>query len=104
MMDVSERLRELMAERGMNTYSLSKKSNIAWNTVKNYSTRNTKPTLATLSALCEGLGISLVQFFDTEGTTVELTAEQQHLVNRWNRLSDKQKRVVSDMMDLLIDE
>lgn len=102
--DVSKRLSDLMEERGLNTYSLARKSNIAWNTVKNYSTRNTKPTLATLSALCDGLGITLVQFFDTEGTTVQLTAQQQHLINRWNMLSEKEKRVISDMIDLIIEE
>ena len=103
MIDVSKRLNQLMEERGMTTYSLSKAANVSWNTVKNYSNRNTKPTLATLSMLCEGLGITLAQFFDAEGAEVQLTSEQQHVLNRWSRLSDQEKQVIDAMMDIILD-
>ena len=102
MIDVSKRLNELMTERGLNTYSLARKSKLSWNTVRNYSVRNTKPTLATLSMLCDGLGITLAQFFDTDGNAVQLTSEQQHLVNRWNKLSEEEKQVFSSMLDIVI--
>ena len=103
LINVSERLQQLMDERGMTTYSLSKKAHVSWNTVKNYSIRNTKPTLATLSMLCDGLGITLAQFFDTEGSTVQLTAEQQHFLNRLSMLTDKEKQVIDDMMDIILE-
>ena len=104
MINVSERLNQLMEERGMTTYSLAKAANVSWNTVKNYSVRNTKPTLATLTMLCEGLGITLAQFFDPDGNTVQLTSEQQHVLNRWGRLSDEEKRVFSEMMDIVLEK
>lgn len=103
MINVSERLQQLMNERGMTTYSLAKKAHVSWNTVKNYSIHNTKPTLATLSMLCDGFGITLAQFFDTEGSTTQLTAEQQYFLDRLGMLSDKEKQVIGDMMDVIIE-
>ena len=100
--DVSQRLNQLMEERGMTTYALAKAANVSWNTVKNYSLRNTKPTLATLCVLCEGLGITLAQFFDSDGVDVQLTSEQQHVLNRWSKLSVQEKQVISDMLDIII--
>lgn len=104
MFDVGERLKQLMDERGLNMYALAKRSNLSWNTIKNFYTRQTKPTIATLSMLCDGLGITLAQFFETDGETAHLTAEQQHLVNRWDKLSPREKQVVSDMMDVILEQ
>jgi len=82
MIDIGARLQQLMDERRLNIYSLAKKSNLSWNTIKNFYSRQTKPTVATLSMLCDGLGITMAQFFDAEGESVHLTAEQQHLLSR----------------------
>lgn len=69
-MNTEERLRELMEERGLNMYSLAKRSNLSWNTVKNIFSQKSKPTLTTLEMLCDGLGITLAQFFDTTDALV----------------------------------
>ena len=104
MIDVGERLKELMDERGLNMHSLAKKSGLSWNTIKNFYARKTKPTVTTISMLCDGLGITLAQFFDVEGETVHLTAEQQHVINRWNAMSDEKRKVFSALLDMLSDE
>ena len=103
MIDVGERLKQLMDERGMNMYSLAKKSNLSWNTIKNFYSRQTKPTIVTVSMLCDGLGITLAQFFDVDGETDHLTGEQQHLVNRWNALSDRERKAISEMLDIMLE-
>lgn len=102
MIDVAARLQYLMNERNMNMYSLAKKSNVPWNTIKNIYSRGTMPNINTISMLCDGLGISLVQFFADSEDTIHLTSEQQYVIDRWNALSDNEKRVISDMMDALI--
>lgn len=53
-MDFRRRLQRLMDERGLTMYSLSKKSNVTWNTIKNFFARDTKPTLPTIEMLCNG--------------------------------------------------
>ncbi len=103
MIDVSLRLKQLMDERGLNMYSLSKRSNLSWNTIKNIFGRTTNPTVATLSQLCEGLGITLAQFFE-EDNALHPTAEHQHLINRWDQLSIREKQLVSDMIDVILEQ
>lgn len=104
MINVRERLQELMEERDLNMYSLAKRSGLSWNTIKNIFSRTTNLTVTTLSLLCEGLGITLAQFFEEDEDSIHLTAEQQHLINRWNQLSDKEKATVNSMVDAILDQ
>ena len=104
MMDIRERLLRLMAERGLNTYSLAKRSGLSWNTIKNIFARSANPTVTTLSMLCDGLGITLAQFFDEGNESGYLTAEQQHLINRWDRLTDREKEAVSGLVDVILEQ
>ena len=94
MIDVGERLKELMDERGLNMHAMSKKAGVSWNTIKNFYDRRTKPTITTISMLCDGLGITLAQFFDVEGETVHLTEEQQYVIDCWSALTDKEKEAM----------
>lgn len=103
MIDIRSRLKQLMDERGLNMYSLAKRSELSWNTIKNIFGRSTNPTITTLSMLCNGLGITLYQFFEEDENSSNLTNEQQHLLNRWNQLSDREKQTIGGMMDLLIE-
>ena len=102
MIDVRLRLMQLMDERGLNIYSLAKRSNISWNTIKNIFSRSTNPTVTTLSMICDGLGITLAQFFEEESDTAHLSAEQQHLLNRWDQLSEKEQQAVGNMIDIIL--
>lgn len=103
MINVRDRLQKLMDERDLNLYSLAKRSGLSWNTIKNIFSRSANPTVTTLSMICDGLGITLAQFFEEGNESVHLTAEQQHLVNRWNQLSDREKEIISSMVDVILD-
>ena len=61
--DVQKRIRELMNERGWTDYRLAKEANLSHSTVTNMFNRNNAPSLPTLEAVCNGFGITLVQFF-----------------------------------------
>ena len=99
-MDVIERIRVLMNERGWTPYRLAKESGLSDGTVGNIFRRNTVPSMATLQAICKGLKISLAQFF-AEGDIVELTPELKELFNDWVNLTAEQKDAVRHMMKTL---
>ena len=64
---IKKRLLTLCAERGMSIHRLAIESGIAPSTIKNIlygKSRN--PGIVTIKMLCDGLGISLPAFFDTE--------------------------------------
>lgn len=100
-MNIEDRLKELMRERGLTTYTLAKRSNLSWNTINNLFSKKSKPTITTLEMLCQGLGITLVQFFDTSGSTVSLTAEQELLLQRWASLTDCEKNIINDLLNYM---
>ena len=102
MMDFSQRLKQLMDERGMTMYTLAKRSGLSWNTIKNIFTRTAKPTVNTLELLCKGLGITAAQFFDDGGEIVQLTAEQQYFLDRLSIVSDEERKIISDMLDVMV--
>lgn len=97
-MDTQKRIRELMAERGWTDYRLAKEANLSHSTVTNMFNRNNAPTLPTLKAVCQAFGITLAQFFASDGET-PLTSEQQTLFAKWSTLTDRQKQILLDLMD-----
>lgn len=64
---VKNRILELLEERKMSIYKLSVESAVSPSTIKNIlygKSRN--PGIVTIKMLCDGFGISLIDFFDTE--------------------------------------
>ena len=64
---VRERIIELCRERGITINKLSDLSGVTQSTVNNIvSGRNNSATVATLKKLCDGLGISIKDFFHSD--------------------------------------
>ena len=64
---VRRRIRGLCAERGITLNKLSTISGITQSTLNNIvSGRNNSATVATIQKICNGLGITLVDFFRDE--------------------------------------
>ena len=97
-MDVQGRTKALMEERNWTDYRLAKEANLSHSTVTNMFNRNNAPTLPTLEAVCRAFGITLAQFFSSDGET-PLTTEQQTLFAKWSTLTDRQKQILLDLMD-----
>lgn len=64
---VKNRLLMLCEEKGMSIHRLAMESAVPPSTVKNilYG-KSQNPGIVTIKMLCDGLGISLTEFFDTE--------------------------------------
>lgn len=64
---VAIRIQQLCAEKGYNLHALARKAGIPPTTIKNIIYGNSKnPGIITLKLLCDGLEISLYDFFATE--------------------------------------
>ena len=64
---VKNRLLELLGEKGMSIHKLAMESAVAPSSIKNilYG-KSQNPGIVTIKMLCDGFGISLVEFFNTE--------------------------------------
>ena len=96
-MDVHERLRRLLDERGWSEYRLSRESGLSESTIANIFRRNAYPSIPTLAIICEGMGITISQFF-AENEMVELSPELKEPFIGWASLTPDQKLVVSQMI------
>ena len=102
-MDVKERLRQLMEERGWTIYKVAKEAGIPWSTVRNMFKRNTEPSISTLEAICKGMGMTLPQFFDIENQ-MGISDEQWQMIRQWSKLNDRNKHLVSELMEALYEK
>lgn len=64
---VKNRLLALLEEKDMSIHKLAIDSGVAPSTIKNilYG-KSQNPGIATLKMLCDGFGITIIEFFDTE--------------------------------------
>lgn len=93
---VLKHIMELCEQRNWSIYRLAKESNVSYSTLNNMFNRNNIPSIPTLQKLCDGLGVTLSDFFAEETlTTKDLTQKQLELIKRWNALSPKDK----DLLD-----
>lgn len=98
--DVKSRLQEMMTERGWTIYRIAKEAGIPWSTVRNMFKRNTEPSITTLEAICNGMGITLAQFFDFDHSS-SMTDEQRLLIGQWNCLEQHDKKIISYLIQSL---
>ena len=63
---VKNRLLQLLGERNMSIHKLAMESAVAPSSIKNILyAKSVNPGIVTLKMLCDGFGISLIEFFDT---------------------------------------
>ena len=99
-MDTHARIKQLMKERKWTAYKLAKECGLPQSTITNVFARSTIPSIPTLETICEGLGITLSQFF-SDGDMVQLTPEQQKFFNDWVTLSEEDKLLVEQLVKKL---
>ena len=78
----------------MTMYVLSQKTGISQSSLSNIMNRGSIPTFLTLSRICDGLGMTLAQFFAEGEDRPDLTLEQGRVLEVWDALSDREKEAV----------
>ncbi len=102
-MDIRVRLKALMDERGWSCYRLARESGVPESTVRSLFNRDTEPTIRTLEQLCEGLRVTMHQFFDEE-SRIGLTEEERTLLFRWRCLRETDQELVSLLIQSLAEK
>ena len=96
-MNINKRLEAVLKKYGWSKYRLSKESKIPETTLSNIFHRGTVPTIHTLEAICQTIGISLAEFF-AEDERVELTPELKEFYQEWVYLTpEKRQHLIQTM-------
>ena len=91
---IANRIKEFCDKKHMTMYVLSQKTGISQSSLSNLMRRGSTPTFYTLDRICDGLGITLPQFFSEDMEKLELSPEQKRVLETWESLSDKEKVAV----------
>lgn len=95
---VLERILDMMKQREWTIYRLAKESGISYSSLNNLVIRNNMPTIATLMKLCEGLGVSMSEFFAEEippcEETSALRTDEKQLLKKYNSLNKSDKALL----------
>lgn len=91
---IINRIRRLCEKKNMSMYALSKKSGISQSSLSNLMKRGSIPSFFTLDRICDGLGITLAQFFSNDHEIPDITEEQKRVLQVWDSLTDRQKQAV----------
>ena len=97
-MDILNRISQLKEERGWSNYRLAKEAGISEGSLNNLFRLNHQPTMPTLEAICNGLGISMSHFFADDGEAIVLDSEQKEMLDAWNKLSKEQRVALLALM------
>lgn len=89
-----ERIDELCAQRGWSRYKLAKEMNDNPTNVNNLFHRDSTPSVPTLRRICDAFGITLSQFYQTEGLLVSLTPEQKEILDLYNSLDSQRREIL----------
>lgn len=91
---IVNRIKELCDKKQLTMYALSKKTGISQSSLSNLMKRGSTPTFYTLNRICDGLGITLPQFFSDDIGKLELSSEQKKVLDTWQSLTDREKEAV----------
>ncbi len=91
---IINRIRRLCEKKNMSMYALSKRSGISQSSLSNLMKRGSIPSFFTLDKICDGLGITLAQFFSNDQEIPDITEEQKKVLQVWDSLTDRQKQAV----------
>ena len=91
---IINRIRRLCEKKNMTMYALSKRSGISQSSLSNLMKRGSIPSFFTLDKICDGLGITLAQFFSNDQEIPDITEEQKKVLQVWDSLTDRQKQAV----------
>ncbi|MBQ8425942.1 MAG: helix-turn-helix transcriptional regulator [Clostridia bacterium] len=99
-MNILERINELRNNLGWSLYKLSEESGVSQSTLSNMFVRRTNPNIATLSMICDALGITLSDFFADTGST--FSSEELLLLSNFRKLDKKEKNIVLSLIDTIL--
>ena len=82
-MDATEKIKQLLKQRGWSAYRLAKESDLSDSTIANIIKRNAVPSVTTLESICKGFGITMSQ--------LEVNDKTRDLLDCWSALSEEQR-------------
>ena len=94
--DILGRIEKERMKRGWTMYLLAKNSGLPQSTLATWYRSNMQPSVASIEKICDGLGITLSQFFTEDEDPLEhsLSESQKKLFEDWAKLTVSQQKAI----------
>ena len=100
--DLFKKIDNLRKAKKLSIYKLSKDSLVSKNSSTNWRDKHSMPSVYTLDAYCDVLGITLSELFAEEETFDEAATERRRIFTLLEKLTDEQRKNVLVMLDALV--
>ncbi len=101
MIDIKQRVRYYMNIKKLNNNKLAKASDLNPSVISSLFTRSGEPEITTLYSICNGLNITLSEFF-AEGGQCDLTAEQREVLYLFEQLTKENQELALSVMKAFV--
>ena len=88
------RITELCEKRGYTKYRLAQLTDMSQTALANIINKRSVPTVVTLERRCDTFDITLAQFFTENSGRLNLTEEQNEILEIWDGLETKEKEIL----------
>ena len=88
------RIKELCKKRGYTKYRLAQITGMTQTALGNILNQKSLPTIVNLERICDAFGITLAQFFTDNGSKLNLTQDQQEILDIWDDLESKEREIL----------
>jgi len=88
---IIDRVERIRQAKNLSRYRMAQRSGLSQSSISNLLNRRNVPSIQTLEKICNGLGMTLAQFFSADGERPNLTKEQEHVLDVWDQLNEMEK-------------
>lgn len=100
---VAIKITHLLKERDWTLYRLAKESGVQSSDLKKICFCNRIPTVPTIIKICNGLGITMSEFFNEKSTSIDqLTASERQLLACFHNMAKEDKKLAADYVHSLL--
>ena len=88
--DILGKIEKERIKRGWTEYMLAQNSNLPQSTISTWYRKKLQPSVASIERICNGLGITLAQFFADEDEPA-VSKDQKELFEYWQKMNPAQR-------------
>ena len=97
MINIVDRINELIEKKSWTSYELSKQTGISTNTIYEWN-KGAMPSLSNIIKICEALDITIEQFF-CGVESYKLSDDENRILQEWLMLSSLEKSAIINMIE-----
>ena len=103
MIDILDRIVKQRKYRNWTEYQLAQKSGLPQSTISSWYNKKMLPSLQFLEKICNAFDMTMAQFLAEDDKLAEITPDQKKLLDKWEKLSPRQKQAFLELMDSVTD-